>query len=130
MNTVKCYITQADISDILVHLKGYCDALNPYDVPVLIEVTVRKLSWEDFNRRLNEWKFHEGFACTVVSKDEIYISEVVLSYDTYRVRELECSPATEIMEYSYTDEDECFGLPRVVFCHLIGQIKTDLSPTR
>jgi hypothetical protein len=128
---MKCYITQADISDILVHLKGYCDALNPYDVPMLIEVTVRKLSWEDFNRRLNEWKFHEGLACTVVSKDEIYITEVVLNYDTDRVRELEHSPATEIEEYAYTDdEDECFGLPRVVFCHLIGQIKTDLSPTQ
>lgn len=126
---MKCYITHSEVSDILVHLKGYCDAPNPYDVPMLIEVTVRKLTWEDFNRRLNEWKFHEGLACTVVSKDEIYITEVVLSYDTDRVRELECSPGVEIEDEAYSTP-ECYGLPRIVFCHLIGQIKTDLSPTQ
>ncbi len=123
---MKCYITNCEISELIVHLQGYCDFPQPHGPSMLIEVTVRKLSWEDFQRRLDEWKFHEGLACTFMSKDEIYISEVVLNDDTERVRELEVRPAVEIEDYVMYAEPKWFGLPKLVFCHLLGQIKVEL----
>lgn len=124
---MRLYVINLEITDILVYMEGYGYYPNPNEPPILFEVTVRKMSWEDFQQRLTEWTFNERLACTVVNKNEIYITEVTFNYDTDKVRELELCPATEIEEYANDTELTYLGLPAIVYCHLIGQLKTELT---
>ena len=124
MNHPRLYVTNLEITESLVHMEGYGHYPHPNEPSILFEVTVRKMSWEDFQRRLDEWTFNERLACTVVNKDEIYITEITFDYDTDKVRELELCPATEIEDYDeYNRKFAYLGLPLIVYRHLIGQLK-------
>jgi hypothetical protein len=83
------------------------------------------MSWDEFQPYLDTWKDTQETACTIVSKDEIYITKVVFLYDTDKVHELEKGSADEIEEYAITHS--YFGLPVIVYLHLIGHLKTRLS---
>ena len=123
MNSCKCYVIEADVSDEFVHLKGYiCETVGTI-LSVGFEVTVRKISLEDFQGRLEEWQFHSQLSCTFVNKHNIYITEVTFCEDKElksrlldeHVQELESFRDPELgMQY--------FGLPEIVFQHLIGQL--------
>lgn len=123
MNSCKCYVIEADVSDELVHLKGYiCETVGTI-LSVGFEVTVRKISWEDFQRRLEEWQFHSEMACTFVNKEQIYITEITFRED----KELEGRVIDEHVQELESFRDpalgmQYFGLPEIVFQHLIGQL--------
>ncbi len=89
------------------------------------------MTWDDFKPHVDEWKSHEGLVCTFVSKDEVYITDVHFQYDTDKVVELQSGDSTEIEEYALIEcEKKFMGLPAIVYCHLIGHLKTRLSASR
>ena len=132
-NPIKCYTTNVEFTDSRVDIEGYVHYPDYNEPSCLFNVSIHKMSWEDFQQHLDTWKSHEELACTVVNKDEVYVTSVIFMYDTDKVRELEQGPAHEIEEYALTVcEKPYLGIPTIVYCHLIGHLKTrlSLSPTQ
>lgn len=127
-NPVRCYATNVVLAEARTQIEGYVHYPEYNEPPCLFTVSIIKMSWDEFQQHLETWKSPEEVACTVVNKDEVYVTVVTFMYDTDKVHELEQGPADEIEEYALMICEKPFlGLPTIVYCHLIGHLKTRLS---
>ncbi len=130
-NPVRCYCTDIKLAEEHVKIEGFVEYPEYNEPPCLFTVYIRKVTWDDFQPSMDEWKSHTGLACTFVSKDAVYITDVHFQYDTEKVVELRRGPSIEIEEYTLFEcEKKHMGLPAIVYCHLIGHLKTRLSPSQ
>ncbi len=109
----------------------YLDDSKPKE---LFNACIQKVSWERFLNAIElteagpAFAFHEGSSCSVVSKNRIYFINIqTTKNDPDAVYKRERLPAKEIEEFAFDPENRYLGLPHSVFCHLIGQIKTELQ---
>lgn len=113
-----CFITHIDFQESLVCLDGYICELGQESPSIGYTGTIRKLSWEDFQRQLQEWQFNKHVACTFVSKDEIYITEVTFT------EEMKPFNVSYEMDWFRSPNSglQFFGCPEIVFQHFLGQL--------
>jgi hypothetical protein len=131
-NPIRCYVTKVEYTDTRLSIEGFGSYPEYYEPPFLFTAVVTKMSWEDFQQRLgNADEVTRWRAYSVVSKDDVYEIDVGFTYDTDRVHELEEGPWVELVEYALLESPKLgFGLPLIVYTHLIGQLTAKTSPTQ